>query len=306
MSRPGSDPRIAALRRFAVAITALNVVGHLYLGFEQAWLHPLVALAVAYSLELVLELLAAAADGRRPAFAGGGTAVVDFLLPAHITGLACAMLLYTNQRLAQLAFAVAVAIASKHLLRVPLGRGRRHVFNPSNLGITATLVLFPSVGIAQPYMFTEALTGAGDWLLPALIVGTGTFLNARFTRRLPLIAGWVGGFAVQALLRSTLFGTPWQAPLAPITGVAFVLFTFYMVTDPGTTPSSPRAQVAFGATTAAVYGALMALNVVFGLFFALSAVCAGRGLYLASRAALARPVAQPVLLPGREPARSEP
>lgn len=306
MSKPGTDLRLAALRRFAVAITVLNVAGHLFLGFEQAWLHPLVALVVAYSLELFLELVAAAADGRRPGFAGGGTALVDFLLPAHITGLACAMLLYTNQRLAQLAFAVAVAIASKHLVRVPLGRGRRHVFNPSNLGISVTFLVFPSVGMMQPYMFTEGLTGAGDWILPAVIVCTGTFLNGRFTRRLPLIGAWVGGFVVQALVRSALFGTPWQAALAPVTGVAFVLFTFYMVTDPGTTPSSPRAQVAFGAATAAIYGLLMALHVVFGLFFALSAVCAGRGLYLAGRAVLARPVAAPVLLPGAGPARTEP
>ena len=32
------DLRLAALRRFAIAITILNVLGHTVLGFEQAWI----------------------------------------------------------------------------------------------------------------------------------------------------------------------------------------------------------------------------------------------------------------------------
>jgi hypothetical protein len=66
--------------------------------------------------------------------------------------------------------------------------------------------------------------------------------------------------------------------------VAFLLFTFYMVTDPATTPSGWRAQVAFGLSVAAGYGVLMAFHVVFGLFFSLTAVCAARGALLLARA----------------------
>ena len=72
---------------------------------------------------------------------------------------------------------------------------------------------------------------------------SGTFVNARFTKRLPLITAWLVGFAIQAWLRSTLFGTPIVASLVPMAGVAFILYTFYMVTDPATTPSAPPAQV---------------------------------------------------------------
>jgi hypothetical protein len=63
-----------------------------------------------------------------------------------------------------------------------------------------------------------------------------------------------------------------------MTGVAFILYTFYMVTDPATTPSGRREQIAFGVSVAAVYGVLMVAHVVFGLFFALTIVCAVRGL----------------------------
>lgn len=280
--------RLGGLRRFAVAISILNLLGHTVLGFEPAWAHPFVALATAYTLELLLEWLEARAHGRAPRFLGGPTAFIDFLLPAHITGLAVSMLLYANERLAPVAFASAVAIGSKVLLRAPVDGGHRHFLNPSNLGISVTLLAFPWVGIAPPYQFTEGLSGAGDWVLPAIIVCTGTFLNARFTRRLPLIAGWLGGFVLQALLRSWLSGAPVLPALLPMTGVAFVLYTFYMVTDPGTTPQQPAAQAAFGLGVAAAYGVLVGKHVVFDLFFSLSLVCAARGAWLHAQALLAR------------------
>ncbi|HKE55943.1 MAG TPA: RnfABCDGE type electron transport complex subunit D, partial [Pyrinomonadaceae bacterium] len=214
-------------------------------------------------------------------FMGGGVRkFVEFLLSAHITGLACAMLLYPNERFGPVVFASVVAISSKTILRAPFGGGTRHFFNPSNFGISVTLIVFAWVSVAPPYQFTENMTGFGDWILPAAIVCTGTFLNARFTRRLPLIAAWLGGFIAQAAFRTLLFDTPLSAALVPMTGVAFILYTFYMVTDPATTPDRPRQQIAFGLCVALVYGLLVVAHVVFALFFALTIVCAIRGLWL--------------------------
>jgi len=276
--------RLGGLRRFAVAITVLNILGHAFFGFEQSLAQPVVALASAYSVELLLELIDARCNRRPLRFLGGGVRrFVDFLLSAHITGLACAMLLYANERLGPVMFAAVVAICSKCILRAPAERGTRHFFNPSNFGITITLLAFSWVSIAPPYQFTENMTGYGDWILPAIIVCTGTFLNAMFTRRLPLIAAWLGGFVAQAALRSLLFGDSFGAALVPMTGVAFILYTFYMVTDPATTPAGRRDQIAFGLSVAAVYGLLMVTHVVFGLFFALTLVCGVRGLGMFAR-----------------------
>lgn len=299
--------RLPALRRFATAITLFNILGHTVFGFEQSWAQPLIALATAYSVELLLELVDAWASGRPLRFAGGVQKLVDFLLSAHITGLAVAMLLYANEQLGPIAFATAVAIGSKTIFRVAVATRTRHIFNPSNFGITVTLLLFPWVGIAPPYHFTENLSGAEDWLLPGLIVITGTFLNARFTHRLPLIAAWVGGFTAQAIVRNLIFDAPIAATLMPMTGVAFVLYTFYMVTDPATTPSEPRAQVAFGLAVAAAYGLLMILHIVFGLFFALTLVCALQGLGLYAHAWMSQrtearvPLQAPALAGSPEP-----
>ena len=276
--------RLGGLRRFAIAITVLNILGHAFFGFEQSFAQPLVALISAYSAELLLEFIDARCNRRAPRFLGGGVRqFVEFLLSAHITGLACAMLLYANERLGPVVFASVVAISSKCILRAPVERGTRHFFNPSNFGITITLLAFSWVSVAPPYQFTENMTGFGDWILPAVIVCTGTFLNARFTHRLPLIAAWLSGFVAQAALRSLFLDTPFGAGLIPMTGVAFILYTFYMVTDPATTPEGRRDQIAFGFSVAAVYGLLMVTHVVFGLFFALTIVCAVRGLGMYAR-----------------------
>jgi enediyne biosynthesis protein E5 len=297
VSAKAPDLRLGALRRFAIAISVFNLLGHSWFGFEQSLAQVATALGTAYGLEILLEWVSARSQGLAPRYLGGPMKLVDFLLSAHISGLAVSMLLYANENLAPVAFAAAVAIGSKYLFRAPVAGGTRHFFNPSNLGITATLLAFPWVGIAAPYMFTENLSGAGDWVVPMIIVCSGSFLNTVFTKRIPLILTWLGCFMVQALTRAAIFDTPWQAGLMPMTGVAFILFTFYMVTDPATTPSSTRGQMAFGAAMALAYGLLVANHIVFDLFFGLTLVCIGRGLqmyvsaWLAERSAARLPLA---------------
>ncbi|GAA5179026.1 hypothetical protein GCM10023322_07720 [Rugosimonospora acidiphila] len=275
-ARPKTDPGLIALRRFALSITALNVLGHLFLGFEQAYLTPVVAVLVAYALSIVLETVDAWARHRRPRYLGRWVNLVNFLLPAHIAGLACAMLLYGNERLWPTVFAVTVAISSKYVLRLTVGGIPKHFFNPSNLGISTTLLVFTWMAIAPPYQFTEYYSFVSDWGLAALVLVLGTMLNAKLTRRTPLILGWVGGFVLQALLRAAFLPDSLVSELFVVTGVAFILFTNYMITDPQTTPKRPRDQVVFGASTALVYGALVALHITFGFFYALTIVCAGR------------------------------
>ncbi|MFI6510342.1 enediyne biosynthesis protein UnbU [Streptosporangium sp. NPDC050855] len=280
---PTPDTRTTALRRFAMSITAFTVIGHAFLGFEQAYATPLTALVVAYAMELALERIDATANGRPVKYAGGGwVRLVDFLLPAHISALACAMLLYANDRLEPVIFAVIVSIASKYLIRVRLNGSLRHVLNPSNTGIVAVLLLFPWVGIAPPYHFTEWVSGPLDWIIPVAILASGTMLNAMLTKKVPLILGWVGGFAAQAVIRTAIDGTATVTALTVMTGTAFVLFTNYMITDPGTTPVKPGRQVLFGVAAAAVYGLLVHFHIVFGLFFALVITCVIRGAALAA------------------------
>jgi hypothetical protein len=272
------DPRYLALRNFAISMTVFNVLGYTVLGFEQPWTWPIFALLVGYGTELVIERISAWAEGRPPGYSRHGLwGLYTFLLPAHITSLAANMLLYANTRFWPVAFAVVVAIGQKAVLRAPINGRMRHFMNPSNFGISVTLVLFPWVNIAPPYHFTETVPDVIRLVVPIVIITAGTVLNSVLTRKVPLIVGWVGAFVLQALVRHLVWDVAIWAALAPMTGVAFVLFTNYMITDPGTTPGPGRAQFMFGAAVGTVYGVLMAFNVVYTLFFAVTLVCLTRG-----------------------------
>ncbi|MEC3976928.1 enediyne biosynthesis protein [Amycolatopsis sp. H20-H5] len=276
------DPKvITALRRFAISISIFNILGYTLLGFEQPWSWPFVALATAYATEILLEIVGARTEGRAPRFLGGGfKGLAEFLLPAHITGLALNMLTYVNDQILVMMFGVVVAVGAKWVLRAPMRGRMRHYMNPSNFGITVILLIFPWASIAPPYHFTERVDTWVGWLIVGIIMISGTILNAKLTGRMWLIGAWLGTFALQAILRGLIFGTAIPGALGIMTGVAFVLFTNYMVTDPGTTPSKPASQMAFGAGIAMMYAFFITVHVAYGLFLATATVCLIRGLFL--------------------------
>jgi enediyne biosynthesis protein E5 len=279
-AKPAKDPRYLALRNFAISITVFNIFGYTLLGWEQPWLWPILAVATAYVTEIFFEFLSASAERRKLAFLGRGPrGAMEFLLPAHITGLACNMLLYANSNWWPVMFAVIIAVSQKHVLRAPIAGRMRHFMNPSNFGISVTLIVLGSwVSISPPYQFTEWASSYFRLMIPMIILTAGTVLNAMLTKKTALIVGWMGSFAIQAFIRHWLFGVQLNTALGVMTGVAFVLFSNYMITDPATTPSKGMAKFMFGSAVGVVYGVLMAFNVVYTLFFALSIVCALRGL----------------------------
>lgn len=285
-------PKRSAIRRyfalwyFTILLIVWNTIGHLSLGFEQSHLQPLVGVATAIGLQLLLEWIDALASHRKPRFAGSWANLINSLPPAIIPGLALTMLLYPNERLMPVLFGVAVAICSKVIFRAPVGDGKtQHIFNPSNLAIVATLLLFPSIGVAPPYHFTENLTGVWHWVLPGIVLTTGIIVHAVFTGRLILVLTWLIAFIIQGQVRSWYFGTSWIVPMTPMTSAAFMVFTLYMIPDPATTPVKPLQQVLFGISIAAVYGMLLVSHMVYGLFIALVIVCALRGVSLYAWAA---------------------
>ncbi|GAA4227614.1 hypothetical protein FHR32_001570 [Streptosporangium album] len=305
------------LRRLAGSITLVTVLGHIVLDFEQPYLAPVVGAVTGVGAAFVLETVEAWA-WRRPARYRGTRCrqVAGFFLPSYITGLTCAMLLYAGARPMPVVLAVLIGVGSTYVLRVrvpgvgwrPEGEAPRdtgprrgtapraaghqagaapggHYLNPACLGVAAVLLLFPWVGVAPPYPSGESV--------PSALLVLGSVANARLTGRLPLVLGWAVGFALQGLVRGGPAGVPAPGVLLPMTGVAFVLYTTYLITDLDSTPARPRAQMAFGLATAVVYGLLAHLAVDFGLFFALLTVCAGRGAGLALLARV-RPSAVPV------------
>jgi hypothetical protein len=274
------DPRYLALRNFAISISVFNIFGYTLLGFEQPWIWPIFAVLVGYTTEIVFEMISAWAYRRPPRFRGRGfRGLYEFLLPSHITALAVNMLLYANNQFLPVVFGVIVGVGAKHVLQAPIGGRMRHYMNPSNFGITSVLLCFSTwASIAPPYEFTEIANTYFRVMIPLIIATAGTVINGMLTRRVPLIVGWMGGFFIQAFVRHWIWHVALYSALGVMTGVAFVLFTNYMITDPGTTPTKGRAQFMFGGSVALVYAVLMELNVVYTLFFATSIVCFLRGM----------------------------
>ena len=89
MPGPAMTPeeiRLKALKRFAISITLLNILGHTVLGFETSVLQVIVAVATTYSVELILQAIGDWSHGQRPAFMGNGfNGLVIFLLPVKLT-----------------------------------------------------------------------------------------------------------------------------------------------------------------------------------------------------------------------------
>lgn len=296
----GKDPRYLALRNFAISMSIFNILGYTVLGFEQPWTWPIFALLVGYTFEIFAETLQAWAQGRRPGYSGHGMwGWYTFLLPTHITALAVNMLLYANSHFWPIAFGVMVGVGQKYVLRAPINGRMRHFMNPSNFGITVTLLAFAWVNVAPPYHFTENVPDTFRVMIPMIILTAGTVLNTMLTKKVMLILGWAGGFVIQALIRHYVWDVALWGALSIMTGVAFVLFTNYMITDPGTTPSKKLPQFMFGSSVAMVYGVLMLFNVVYTLFFAVTIVCLIRGLYWWVRSARDRGA------PGPAPARPD-
>jgi hypothetical protein len=167
---------------------------------------------------------------------------------ALISGLSLCLLLRTDA-LWIAALAAAVAVGSKFVIRV---RGK-HIFNPTNGALVALLLTTELAwvspgqwGTAAAFAFTMACAGM-------LVVNRA----ARSDVTLAFIAAW----AAILVGRSLSLGEPMTIPLHRLESGAFLLFSFFMISDPKTTPDSRIGRIAF-----AVLVAIGAWYVQFRLF----------------------------------------
>ena len=125
-----------------------------------------------------------------------------------------------------------LSIASKYVLRY---RGR-HLWNPSNLGISLLLLLAPTQVALLSHEFGNALAAN------LVIWGIGLMVVTR-AKVVHVTLSYAGAFAVLAVLRSWIVGTPVLAELAPITGPMYQLLCLFMLTDPATSGTTRRGRI---------------------------------------------------------------
>ena len=284
------DPR-NGLRMSATLATVFTILGHTVFGFEQPVAQVFVALATGYASALFFEWVDTRANGIVPGYAGGWRKLVDFLLSAHMTSITLSFLLYFNERLWIMALAVVLAIGSKYVLRVRQNGRLQHFMNPSNFAIAVVLIAYQWTGVL-PWSYTIELHGVFDWLVPLLIVGLGMRLNLLFTGRIPTVLSWLVTFVALGAGRAWFQHSPVVAELVVLTGIPMVLFTFYMITDPQTSPSRRSSQIAFGAGIALAYSVLLLLHLQYTMFYSVTVICVIRGAWLAA-GSLREPSARP-------------
>ncbi len=156
-----------------------------------------------------------------------------------ITSLGLTLLLRTTSPWSAL-LAGALGIGAKFTLRV----NNKHVFNPAMLGL-----------VGATWLTSNAWISPGQWghdtvfAFALASVGLGVVhRSSRSDVTVAFLLAWAG------LLfgRATWLGDPWQIPMHQLQSGALVLFAFFMISDPKTTPDARPARIAHAVAVAAL------------------------------------------------------
>jgi Na+-transporting NADH:ubiquinone oxidoreductase subunit NqrB len=231
-------------RYFAPAlITCVLLAGQFTFGFLESWTRTLLAIATAILVELVV---VRALYGTWP-----------HLASAYVSGISVGILV-RSPAFWPYALCAAISIMSKYVLRI----GNRHIFNPTNFGIVAMLLLAPDAVAGLSIQW-------GNNLLPMVLVWIfGTFI-LRAVGRLNITITYVASFLILGVVRAKMIGHPVLAEIAPITGPMYQLFIFFMITDPKTTVRAKWAQSLVALLIALLETIFRLMQWVYAPFYAL-------------------------------------
>jgi enediyne biosynthesis protein E5 len=224
-------------------ITAILISAHLSFGILEGYSRTGTAIAVAILAELVMGRLT---YGRWPHPAS-----------AYITGISVGILVRSPYLWAYALCSLA-SIATKYVLRYK----DRHLWNPSNFGVSALLFLAPASASVLSIQWGNVIWPmVVIWLLGAVIVSRAG--------RAHISATYVTSFLLFSLVQSAVTGKPLLSIVAPITGPMYQLFIFFMVTDPKTTVRTKTGQCVVVFLVALVEMILRLNEIVYAPFYAL-------------------------------------
>jgi len=226
----GIDHRFIA----PILITLILLVGQFSFGMLESYPKTALAILTAIALEMILGKIF---TGKFP-----------HLASAYISGISVGILV-RSPAIWPYALCSAISITSKYVFRIK----DRHIWNPSNFGISAMLLLAPfAVASLSIQWGNNLLSMVVIWVLGSVIIYRLGRFHITFT--------YVVSFMVFSLLRSWFTGHAFLAEIAPITGAMYQLFIFFMITDPKTTVRSSK-------TAQCVVAFLVALaEMIFRLF----------------------------------------
>ncbi len=229
-----------------VLVTCVLLAGQLSFSVLESYTKTAVAIVSAILTNVALAYFV---TGRWPSLAS-----------AYITGISAGMLIRSPEVWPYVLCSM-ISITSKYAIRVQ----GRHVWNPSNLGVSAMLFLAP-----QAVASLSIQWGNNVW--PMIVIWVfGSVIIWRL-RRMHICATYVASFVVFSIVRSYLIGSPVLAELSPVTGPMYQLFIFFMITDPPTTVRRKWAQALVALLIAFAEMVLRLNEVVHAPFYALFVV----------------------------------
>jgi Na+-transporting NADH:ubiquinone oxidoreductase subunit NqrB len=156
----------------------------------------------------------------------------------------------------------AIAVGSKFALRYE----GRHIFNPANAGIVA-MILFTDAAWTAPGEW-----GVAPWFALYIMIA-GSIVTWRASR-LDVPVVFLGTFALLLFGRALYLGDPFTIPLHRIGHAELILFAFFMISDPKTTPDGRLARAAFTALAATIgYVLTYHFYTTDGIFYGLALAC---------------------------------
>jgi Na+-translocating ferredoxin:NAD+ oxidoreductase RnfD subunit len=238
-------PRFQIDKRYLapILVTVVLIVGQVTFGFLESWGRTMLAICTAIAVDLVLGKMFV---GKAP-----------HLASAYITGISVGMLVRSPE-FWPYALCSAISIVSKYLIRVD----GRHIWNPSNLGIVAMLVLAADTVAGLSVQWGNTLLPmATVWLFGAVIIHS--------LGRFHITLTYVVSFVLLAALRAGMTGHPFLAEVAPITGPMYQLYIFFMITDPKTTVRTKKGQIVVTVLIAAAEAVMRLMQFVHAPYYAL-------------------------------------
>ncbi|MEK6375216.1 MAG: RnfABCDGE type electron transport complex subunit D [Acidobacteriota bacterium] len=212
------DPRLYQIG----ALTLLFLYGVFFLQFDVTLLRAALIVGTAIATQAAAARLAGIAFDPKS---------------AAISGLSLSLLLRSESLLLLLAAAV-IAVGSKFVVRF---RGK-HVFNPTNFAIVVMLLLTNAVWVSPGQWGSVAFFGFLITCIGGLVVNRAARSDVTFA----FIAAW----SALVIGRSLWLGEPIAIPLHRLENGALLLFTFFMISDPKTTPDSRAGRILFAAAVA--------------------------------------------------------
>ena len=150
---------------------------------------------------------------------------------ALITGLGLCLLLKTGS-IHTAVLAAVIAISSKFIIRIK----NKHIFNPANIGIIAAILLT-----------NDAWVSPGQWgssVLLWFLVGAAGLMMILKVGRMDTTLTFIITFGGLLFARQVVY-LGWEPSvwLHQMSNGTLLLFTFFMITDPMTTPNHKNARI---------------------------------------------------------------